>query len=122
MCCGTHDLRDALSGMLEGKLPVFAERPEFQCQCMFGRQCKRRATDEDFRCDWCREIEGNRRPVSTYAVGDWPGHYTWMMNHTTDGGYISEPMFTANLPRFDLKPLVSDFKFMFDYNRPGPLP
>ena len=104
MSCGTHALRDQID-LGHGEKLVLAEKPEFQCQCMFGIQCARRATDEDFRCDWCRAIEGNCSPKNV----SYRGHEEWVlkqqrMNYTArpsqfGGLYAAEPMPFAP-PRF----------------------
>jgi hypothetical protein len=57
MCCYTH--QDAT---VPGAL---AEREETRCQCKCGglsNRCPRRATQEDFRCDTCREERDNPGP------------------------------------------------------------
>jgi hypothetical protein len=104
MCCPTHDTRDELA-LAKGETPVFAEVKDFQCQCMFGRQCRRRATDEDFRCDWCRDIEQGHK--------DLQGHLQWWTKHNDRrapeyesrfrraidaGEWASEPMFRPEMP------------------------
>jgi hypothetical protein len=109
MTCGTHAMRDELALVQEGQAPVLAEKPEFQCQCMFGIQCQRRATDEDFRCDWCRAIEGNRKPSYEY-----PGHEEWLLkqqrlNFTArpsqfQGLYAAEPMPLVGMPTYNYMP------------------
>ena len=57
MCCYTHQ-DAAVPGAL-------AEREETRCQCKCGGRsnpCPRRATQEDFRCDTCREERDNPGP------------------------------------------------------------
>lgn len=76
MCCVTHEVRDVLEREA-GTAIAYAEREEFRCQCPFGQQCRRRATDEDFRCDWCRGTNHERwcyeNPNAANGVfpGDW---------------------------------------------------
>jgi hypothetical protein len=53
MCCTTHDERDR-QDVRNGKTFTYAENEQFRCQCDFGNKCRRRATQEDRRCDWCR--------------------------------------------------------------------
>lgn len=33
---------------------LLTEDASLQCRCGFGNPCHRRATEEDFLCDWCR--------------------------------------------------------------------
>lgn len=53
MCCQTHYERDARDRE-NGVAIDLASGEEFRCRCTFGNSCKRRATQEDILCDWCR--------------------------------------------------------------------
>ena len=54
MCCTTHDERDQASHRNGEKLELVAADDDFRCKCTYGVACRRRATGEDMRCDWCR--------------------------------------------------------------------
>jgi hypothetical protein len=67
MCCTTHDDRDERDQALarqQGTLVAFemlmAPCEDFRCKCPFGVLCRRQATGEDFRCDWCRDTDHHK--------------------------------------------------------------
>lgn len=79
MCCMTHSARD-----ITEKPPVslMAETEEFRCQCKYGTPCKRRMTQEDFLCDWCRGRDHNKACLGMQdsEIGD-----------AITGGYVPRP-------------------------------
>jgi hypothetical protein len=59
MCCWTHEERDRLERAAGIDL-IMAESEETRCQCSFGTWCRRRMTQEDLLCDWCRGTDHGR--------------------------------------------------------------
>jgi hypothetical protein len=83
MCCTTHDVRDQIDAQ-NGVAIVLAEIEDFRCKCPFGSACRRRATGEDFRCDWCR--------TTVDANGDERGgHQEWCNMYLGGDGYAISP-------------------------------
>lgn len=54
MCCWTHGYRDDLALKCGETLDLVDADDPFRCQCTIGVPCRRRATEEDRQCDWCR--------------------------------------------------------------------
>ena len=53
MCCWTHKARDEVDKS-QNIAFTLAESEDVRCQCKFGVPCRRRVTEEDLPCDWCR--------------------------------------------------------------------
>ncbi len=72
MCCSTHKLRDEEDYQHQLMLSS-NEDQRLRCQCTYGSACMRKATAEDFICDWCRDLDG---PACLLEVV-FPGEYKW---------------------------------------------
>lgn len=54
MCCWTHPYRDEAAQRAGEILDLVIFDDPFRCQCGYSTPCRRRATEEDQLCDWCR--------------------------------------------------------------------